>query len=460
VLQRKSWRRLTASFAALALMAAACGGDGDETASPTDTGAPTGTESPTETTTTPGGEMSMDDIAMDIGVTAEPCPEAVNDGNGCIYLGIISDFSGPFQTFGGPITEGQQAFWQYVNEQGGVGGMFDVALPDNLVKDGQYNPQTTAEVYAEIEPQIAALAQTLGTPQTQAIIPSLDADNVIAATLTWWSGWEFEDRIIESGSNYCIDAMNGIDWMLEQGDEVGTVIHVGFPGDYGGDSLAGVKAAAEANDIEVVAEIAQTPVVAGGNVTEAVTAIVGQNPDVVFLSVGPQEAGQIIGGAAQNGYQGKFLGSHPVFLPDLMASAAGPAIAAMLTVVAPHESWDGDTPGHEALRSTYTGTPANDGVTFGWVAEYPILAALEEALASGDLTRAGIAQAATEMTVDYMGMLPETNYGGDSNETVTRVTTIGQPSDEATLKLATIETNYTGPTAEGDDFSSACVSLG
>ena len=28
-----------------------------------------------------------------IGVTEEPCPDAVNEDNGCIYLGILSDLT-------------------------------------------------------------------------------------------------------------------------------------------------------------------------------------------------------------------------------------------------------------------------------------------------------------------------------------------------------------------------------
>lgn len=464
MLHTKKTRRLVAALAAIALVATGCGGDDDEPADD-ETGAesPTDDDSPTDDETDGDGDMAMDDIAMDVGVTAEPCPEPVNEGNGCIYLGIISDFSGPFQTFGEPITKGQQAFWQRVNENGGVGGMFDVAIPDDLVADGQYNAQVTTEEYQRLEPEIAALAQTLGTPQTQPIIPTMEEDGVIAATLTWWSGWEFEDAIVESGSNYCIDAMNGLEYLLlEEEQEISTVVHVGFPGDYGGDALAGLKTAAEANGVEVVAEVTQVPQVAGGNVTEAVNTIVNQNPDLVVLTVGPGETSEILRQTAEQQFAGQFLGNHPVFLPDLMA--LGPAIEGRLTTVGPHEAWDGESEGHAALRETYQavhgGLPANDGATFGWVAEYPILTALEDALANGDLTRAGISEAAKSMSVDYQGMLPTAEFGGEPSDTVTRVSTLGRPDSAADLKLSTVVAGYTGPTAEGYDFSSPCVEVG
>ena len=40
-----------------------------------------------------GGDAETGDsgVKTDIGVTAEPCPEAVNQEKGCIYLGVISD---------------------------------------------------------------------------------------------------------------------------------------------------------------------------------------------------------------------------------------------------------------------------------------------------------------------------------------------------------------------------------
>ena len=69
-----------------------------------------------------GGDVEAGEIDAP-GVTSEPCPDAVNEDNGCIYLGTISDLTqGPFAPLGVPITEAQKAFWQRVNEDGGIGG--------------------------------------------------------------------------------------------------------------------------------------------------------------------------------------------------------------------------------------------------------------------------------------------------------------------------------------------------
>lgn len=92
--------RLVAGMAVLAVVVAACTGDvdaGDGIA----TGAATGSaidvdptvakDAPMEAATATAGRDA--DVAFDVGVTEEACPDAVNPDNGCIYLGTISDLS-------------------------------------------------------------------------------------------------------------------------------------------------------------------------------------------------------------------------------------------------------------------------------------------------------------------------------------------------------------------------------
>src|SRR5680860_1513074 len=113
-----TWRRSAAVISIVALTLIACGGDdGGDDADPAD-----------------------EEIATDIGVTDEPCPEPTNDGNGCIYLGVLSDLTqGPFAPLGVEIVEGQRAFFQRVNDQGGIAG-YDVDI-DTYTRDNLYDRQ-------------------------------------------------------------------------------------------------------------------------------------------------------------------------------------------------------------------------------------------------------------------------------------------------------------------------------
>jgi len=127
-------------------------------------------------------------VKFDVGVTKEPCPEAVDKAKGCIYLGSISDLTeGPFKALGVPITESQKAFWKRVNTAGGIGG-FEVDVA-KYTKDNKYNPQIHNEVYSEIKPDVLGLAQTLGSPTTSAILADLKSSNMIGVPASWTSAW-------------------------------------------------------------------------------------------------------------------------------------------------------------------------------------------------------------------------------------------------------------------------------
>ena len=192
-----------AAVGAAALVLSACGGSSD------DGGTSTATSDPTDTS---------QGIVTGTGVTSEPCPGSSNPDNGCIYLGVISDLTeGPFVPLALEVVRGQEGFWKTVNDNGGVAG-FDVNISQNT-RDNKYDPAVHSQEYRAIEPNILALAQTLGTPQTQAILPDMDADNVIGAPASWWSGWQFPDDdfgvVMESGASYCIAIMSGMDWYVE-----------------------------------------------------------------------------------------------------------------------------------------------------------------------------------------------------------------------------------------------------
>ena len=316
-------RRILVGLAVLALVLTAC--QGGET----------------------GGGGGDGDVKTDIGVTTEPCPGG-NAERDCIYLGVLSDLTeGPFRALAVPITEGQKAFWKRVNDQGGIGGRYEVNI-ETYTRDNKYNPQEHVAKYREIEPKILALGQTLGTPPTLAGLPLYKEADIIAAPASWWSGWEFEDVILESGYSYCTEAMNGLDWASEEFGKPSTIMAVHYPGDYGGDSAAGVAEWAKVNGVDFQAEahnVQTTPNAQAGNQDAVVERILRADPDVVMVATGPAEMAEIVGRAAAQGFKGRFIGSVPTYNPALLKSEAAPAIKALYHFVSPWGPWGSDTPG-------------------------------------------------------------------------------------------------------------------
>ncbi|MGJ9412995.1 ABC transporter substrate-binding protein [Aeromicrobium sp. CF4.19] len=405
-----------------------------------------------------GCRGSSDGDAAAEGISDEPCPSAVNEDNGCIYLGAISDLTkGPFAPLAVPITDAQKAFWQRVNEDGGVGG-YDVNIEDNI-EDAEYNPELHNRKYQEIREDILALGQTLGSSQTLAILDDMKSDDVIGVPASWNSAWEFEDQILESGANYCFEAMNGVDWALENRDGIEKVAAVGYDNDYGGDAAAGVEAAAQENDLEYV-EIKAPP--GQDQQAETVASVLREEPDLVVITTGPAEMAAVVGGTAAEGFEGQFVGSSPTWNPALLDSAAAPALEALFAHAGPWGPFGTDTPGHEAMREAVGDVTPNDGYTSGWAWSYPMLAALEQAAENGEITRESLVEAAGNLeSVDYEGMLPEEagRTTGEPAESAYRSSVISTVDTDAPTGMSLEQDLTTGPTAEGYDFSEPCFSL-
>ncbi|WP_052664270.1 ABC transporter substrate-binding protein [Nitriliruptor alkaliphilus] len=444
-MRKTRWRRHAAALCAIALAASACGNGDDDGGIAADDGN--------------GNGNGAEEIATDVGVTDEPCENAVNEDNGCIYLGVLSDLTvGPFAPLGVQIVEGQRAFWQRVNDEGGIAG-YDIDI-DTYTRDNEYNPQVHSQLYNEIEPDILALAQTLGTPPTEAILPDMDADDVVGIPASWWSGWNFEESdhgvILESGYSYCLESQIGLDWANDNEGEIGSVQAVGYPGDYGGDSAAGVAAWAEATGAEDLGFAETGPNALVGSQDAAVQQVVSAGADVVVLATGPAETAEIVGGAVAAGFEGRFLGSVPTWNPALMDSPAAPALEAVFTHIGPWEAFTGSSEAHQAMQAALGegNLPANDGFTFGWIWSYPMKALLEQAAENGDLTRSGVRAAVDGLVVDYEGSLPERTFG-EAGEDV-RTAVISKPDASEELNLRTEETGVTGPTADAFAYETRC----
>ncbi|MGH9022576.1 MAG: ABC transporter substrate-binding protein [Acidimicrobiia bacterium] len=439
--ERATWRKLAVTLAALALFGAACRGGGDGESGGAGGGGGGG-----------GGETAS--VKTDFGVSSDPCPAATNKDNGCIYLGAISDLTeGPFAAFGKAVTDSQKAFWAKVNKDGGIEG-YDVDYV-TYTRDNKYNPQVHNQVFQEIEPKVLALGQSLGSPTTAAIIDQLRTKGVVIAPATWTSKWAFEDVVAESGSNYCFEATNSVDYMVEK-KAIKSVMALHYDGDYGDDAAAGAKIAAEANKLTFT-DVETTP--GQTNQAEAIERVVSAKPDLVVITTNGTDMSVIVGQAASRGFKGQFIGTSPAFNPGVLKGPAAAAIKAQFYQSAPWKPFATDSPGHQAMRDALGQIDAaNDAYTAGWAWSYPLKAALEEAASAKDLTRAGLLKALKSLDkVDYQGMLPEGagNYAAGSKGTI-RKSVLNKPDDAAPTGVSLLEDFFEGKTAAGYEFTEAC----
>lgn len=465
------WLGISSLLVVLALVAVACGDD--DAVTTTTTAATTTTVAPTTVATTtlpPEPEM-----AFDIGVTPAPCPDATNEGNGCIYLGIITDLSGPFAALGRPLTDAQGDFWGTVNEAGGIDG-WDVVITQENTIDGQYQGPATVEGATELADRVLGLAQSLGTAQTQAALAAVyDPQDMVVTPATWWSGWAFDETdaglVMEAGASYCFDAMNGMVFLasenvLNSTDFPWAVVY--FPGDYGGDYLSGARIAAAAMGMPDPIEIPQTPDVIGGDAAAQATVaqLVAAEPRAVLFATGPTEMAKIAGGlAVAFGATPEklpvLLGAGPTWNVALKGSAVMPYLTQAYFNTSPWAGWDADTEGHTAMRAAAEANdrdPTNAYVA-GWAFQYTWYTLLTQAIASGDLTRANVRALADDLEgIDFHGMVGTTegSYAGTPAEFASRGSIISRASLDTSDGLAPLTDFFVGPIAAGFPFAGPC----
>ena len=123
-----------------------------------------------------------------------------------ITLGVLTPLSGPAALIGKPLTAGQQAYFSYLNSHGGISG-WKVNLD---IKDDQYNPQLHVQDYNQIVGNVAFIAQSLGSPTTQAIEMPAQQASVLLGTAAQSSAFVNQSINAVIGTPYAVDVANAL----------------------------------------------------------------------------------------------------------------------------------------------------------------------------------------------------------------------------------------------------------
>ncbi len=357
-------------------------------------------------------------IAHDIGVDVE---------NKVIRVGLNTDLTGIFAPLTTKITDGHEAYWEWVNDNGGIQGW----TIEPVVLDNAYDVPTHLENYEVMSgdgpESVVMFSTSTGSPHSAATAQLLIEDNMAAIPLSWYSGWadpSIGRNLFEVQTNYCIEAMNGTTYMAETyGDKVAIAT---FPGDYGEDAAEGVKVAAEALGLDIVYD-GQGAVIPGADQTPVITEIVNSGADWVWVTLNPGHTAQIMGGAAQAGFAGQWIGSAPSWNPALLNTAVAPVADAFYTHSTYTVLWGvGEAEGMQemidVMREYRPEAPFDDFYIISWIQGYVVHQILDQAISNGNITRAGVLAAANQITADLKGLAPDQSWRGNPNDNVVRET--------------------------------------
>jgi ABC-type branched-subunit amino acid transport system substrate-binding protein len=441
-MMQKRWRRLLAVLAVFMLVLGACGGrddDGASTTTTTEADSGDGTDD-----TTDEGDDGDDEPAGD------PEPGPGFDGE-TIRLGVLTPTSGTVAIIGNPLTAGNQAYFDALNEeQGGIAGRYKVEL---VIEDTMYDPTTAGQRYAAIRDDVVAFVQILGTPVVNALLPDLIDDDIVGGPATLDSAWVREPNLLAIGGPYQIQAINGVDWFYSQPENEGkTFCTLASDDEYGDAGVEGAEFATENLGIEIVERVtypAPSPTRPAQTFEPQVAQLESAGCEVVLFVATPTDTGGLTTALTENtGYNPVVLGQSPTWL-GLFATF--PYLQENFYLMSEGAEWgDESVPGMAELvriRETYAPDQAPDiYFNFGYLQSMAMHQVLEEAVANGDLSRDGILAAMESVgTLTFDGLSGDYPYGPAEDRVPPTLSSIFRPSEGAPMGLVLVERNHEAP---------------
>ena len=353
-----------------------------------------------------------------------------------ISLGLLTDLSGVFATLGKTVTQGAQIYFDELNNGEKLCGR-SVKL---VIKDDGYDVQKAVGQYANMSQDVLGFEQLLGSPINAALKENIQTDKMFTIPVSWASTLLDNPYNMIVGATYDLEMINGVSFLvdkgvLKKGDKIG---HIYIEGEYGENGFRGTTYAAKQLGLKVVAQkITATET----DVTSQVTALKNQGVKAIALTATPTQTASAAAVDAATGLNVPLLGNNPVFAPQLLDTAAGPALEKLLYVAASWEPYSGQAAGTTKVRQAYgkkyPKEIPNAGVTWGYGAAVAYANVLKKACDNGDMTRDGVQKAFRETSsIDTDGILPTLDYSSPGSP-ATREVLVVQPDKtvEGALKV-------------------------
>lgn len=324
--------------------------------------------------------------AVVVGLTATACstPSAAETPgvtDDTVTIGSHQPLTGPAAAGYAPISAATSAYFEYLNDQGGIHGRGI----EYVVKDDGYNPANTQTVVRELvgQEEVFALVNGLGTPTHSSVLDYLDQNGVpdlfVASGSATWNDPETYPNTFGFNADYVTEGAALARYALDT-EPGATLCVLGQDDDYGAGILEGVTAVA-GDDGVAAAEYYSTS-------DEDVTAQLGALQDadcgvVVLGTINPFTA-LAVGTAAQLGWFPKWYvssagGDHETVLGYLGEKNAA-LLEGLVSVNYLPQSPDDEWVKHfERVNEEY-----NDGAPFTGVTVYGMSVAylFAEALAA------------------------------------------------------------------------------
>ena len=358
--------------------------------------------------------------AVVVGLTLTACssPAAATPGidDATVTVGTHQPLTGPAAAGFSSISAATSAYFDYVNENGGINGR----TIDYVVKDDGYNPATTQTVVRELvqEDDVFAVLGGLGTPTHSSVLDYLDQNGVpdlfVSSGSTSWNQPEEYPNTFGFNADYVVEGAALAQYAADE--QPGAVVCVlGQDDDFGETFLQGVELALGPDGVAS----AQTYSTSNEDVTAQIGAMKEAGCEINLLATINGFTAMALGTAAQMDWFPKWYasssgGDYPT-LVGFLGEDVGPQLLEGLVSA----NYLPNSPGgdwyelFQQINDEYNDGAAFDGNTvYGMSLGYVFAEAL--AKAGEDPTRESLVAAVESGELVGNGILPLT-FGADDH---------------------------------------------
>lgn len=356
-----------------------------------------------------------------------------------INLGVITPLSGRVSLIGNPLTAGNEMWWDYYNEEeGGIAGKYQVEL---LKEDSAYAPPTAVQAYDKLKGDVVAFQQVLGTQITQALLPKVQADQAVVAPATLDATWVHNPNLVPIGAPYQIEVINALDYYVKNGGKGTTVCALAQDDEFGEAGLEGLAAAKKALKLKT----GPSPRFrTGEDLTAQIQELADADCDAVLVVATAADASAIITTSISLNFEARYIALAPFWLPLLAGSAniADYLVEHLWVSGGQALVWgDSSIPGmdqfierQEKFAPDQTPDPY---FIFGYLQGQAMAQVLERAVKNGDLSRAGVLKAVSQIKkLTFDGLDDDYKYGNPAKRNPPRATAVVEVDPAGTVGLA------------------------
>jgi ABC-type branched-subunit amino acid transport system substrate-binding protein len=372
---------------------------------------------------------------------------------GTINVGLITALSGPVAPSAADIVAGQEAYFDKINAQGGVGGKYKI---ETVTGDSQYNPQLAVQTYQGMKDNVSMLSQVLGTPSVRALIPLLDQSQGIALAAQD-ADLRTAPSVLPFLASYQTDVVNAVSYLWNEEKVQGKNYCALVQDDSSGEArVEGLKSIGDALGFQVgtVTKFAPTDT----NFTAQVQQLQSAGCDVVVFGGASNNTSNVVAAATQLQYTPTWIAEYFANSSAFPTSPIADYLEQNFVFTGPGDELDSAaSPGMADLVENLKKSSPDAQLTlqhvYGWIQAQVVTAVLEQAAKDGDLSTAGIRKASTEVkTVDFGGLGGPVTLGQPEDRVLPKQTTIFHFDRTKPYGLAAASVLYQAPQGLSDSF--------